>query len=111
MPASQFERQSMNRNKMGMYPSNPAPPKVSIRLRINASDRDLIDHAATRCSKSRPQFILEAARSAAEDALLNRIPSDLDSDHFATFAALLDEPPRPNERLKALLATPAPWED
>jgi len=88
-----------------------APPEVLINLRVSPSDRDLIDHAAARRGKNRSEFMLDAARSAAEDALLDRVLFRLGPDQFAAFAALLDEPPKPNERLKALLATPAPWDE
>ncbi len=52
--------------------------------------------------------MLDAARQAARDALLDR--TRLDSDRFDAFMALLDAPPAPNEKLKRLLTTPAPWE-
>jgi uncharacterized protein (DUF1778 family) len=29
---------------------------------------------------------------------------------YSRFVALLDRPPQPNERLRKLLQTPAPWE-
>ena len=87
------------------------PRKVLINLRVSPSDRDLIDHAAAGRGKNRTEFMLEAARSAAEDALLDRVLFRLGPDQFAAFAALLDGPSMPNERLKALLATPAPWDE
>ena len=54
--------------------------------------------------------MLDAARQAAQDALLDRTLFRLDSDHFEAFVALLDAPPAPNDKLKRLLSTPAPWE-
>ena len=35
----------------------------------------------------------------------------LDADQFDAFMAMLDCPPPPNEKLKALFQTRAPWED
>ena len=81
-----------------------------VNLRVSADDRDLITRAAEALGKNRSEFMLDAARQAARDALLDRTLFRLDSDRFDTFAALLDAPAAPNEKLKRLLSTPAPWE-
>ena len=54
--------------------------------------------------------MLDAARQAAQDAVLDRTLFRLDPDRYDAFVALLDAPPAPNEKLKRLLSTPAPWE-
>jgi uncharacterized protein (DUF1778 family) len=54
--------------------------------------------------------MLDASRLAAEDTLLDRSHFRLDADRFGAFLAQLDAPLAPNARLRALLATPAPWE-
>ena len=82
---------------------------MSIQLRVSASDHVLMDGAAARLGKSLSEFILEAARAAAEEALLDRTHFRLGPDQFDAFTALLDEPPMPKERLNALLATPRPF--
>ena len=41
-------------------------------LRIPPAERNLIDRAAESAGKTRTDFILEAARRAAEEALLDR---------------------------------------
>jgi uncharacterized protein (DUF1778 family) len=41
----------------------------------------------------------EAARQAAEEALLNRAISPVSREVYAQFLARLDEEPKPNERL------------
>lgn len=81
-----------------------------VNLRVSADDRDLITRAAEALGKNRSEFMLDAARQAARDALLDRTLFRLDSDRFDTFVALLDAPAAPNEKLKRLLSTPAPWE-
>ncbi len=81
-----------------------------VNLRVSADDRDLITRAAEALGKNRSEFMLDAARQAARDALLDRTLFRLDSDRFDAFVALLDAPPAPNEKLKRLLATPPPWE-
>lgn len=81
-----------------------------VNLRVSADDRDLITRAAEALGKNRSEFMLDAARQAARDALLDRTLFRLDSDRFDTFVALLDAPAAPNDKLKRLLSTPAPWE-
>jgi uncharacterized protein (DUF1778 family) len=50
-----------------------APPRrETLNLRISAGERKLIDRAASLSGKTRTAFILEAARRAAEETLLDR---------------------------------------
>ena len=82
-----------------------------VNLRVSARDRDLIDRAAaTTLGKNRSEFMLDATRRAAEDALPDRVLFRLDPDRYGAFLALLDAPPSANRALAKLLATPAPWE-
>ena len=60
--------------------------------------------------KNRSESMLDAARQAARDAVLDRTLFGRDEDRFDVFVALLDAPPAPNEKLKRLFATPPPWE-
>lgn len=82
----------------------------TLNLRIKPELRGLIDRAAALVDKNRTDFVLDAARRAAEDALLDRTVFVLDRKAFAQFVARLDAPPRPNERLRRSLQTIAPWE-
>ena len=89
--------------------THPASRRETLNLRIKADDRGLIDRAAQLTGKTKTDFVLEAARRAAEDALLDRTlfvvgPAALDAFH-----ARLDEKPHPNEKLRRALETPAPW--
>jgi uncharacterized protein (DUF1778 family) len=86
------------------------PRSGTINIRVKPAERQLIDEAAAAQGKSRSDFMLEAARRAAEDALLDRTLLRVDRRTFDKFVALLDGPPQPNERLRKLLQTPAPWE-
>ena len=45
--------------------------RQSLNLRIKAEERGLIDRAAKTLGKNRTDFVLDAARRAAEDALLD----------------------------------------
>jgi uncharacterized protein (DUF1778 family) len=91
---------------------NPKPTarRDTLNLRIKPDDRRLIDRAAKLTGKTKTDFVLEAARRAAEDALLDRTLFLAGPEAFEAFRARLDEPPHPNERLRRSLQTPAPWE-
>jgi uncharacterized protein (DUF1778 family) len=90
-----------------------APPRVrrdTLNLRIKPEERGLIDRAARLTGKTKTDFVLDAARRAAEDALLDRTLFLAGPDAFEAFTARLDQPPHPNDRLQRTLRTPPPWE-
>jgi uncharacterized protein (DUF1778 family) len=81
----------------------------TLNIRIRPELRGLIDRAAELSGKNRTDFVLDAARQAAEDTLLDRTVFAIGSKAHAEFLARLDRRPRPNERLRRALRTPAPW--
>jgi uncharacterized protein (DUF1778 family) len=95
---------------VAVTPQDEAQRRSLINLRVTPRDRDLIDRAAASLGKNRSEFMMDASRQAAEDALLDRQAFRLDAAHFAAFVAALDATPAPNDRLRRLLATPAPWD-
>jgi uncharacterized protein (DUF1778 family) len=82
----------------------------TLNLRIKPELRGLIDRAAEMTGKNRTDFVLSAARRAAEDVLLDQTVFAVSPNAYAEFLARLDAPPRPNDRLRRSLETPAPWE-
>lgn len=87
--------------------------RTTLNIRIKPEVRGLIDRAggaAELTGKNRTDFVLDAARQAAENALLDRTLLVVRPKAYAEFLARLDAPPRPNKRLKKTLQTPAPWE-
>ena len=92
-----------------MDPAHPAK-RETLNLRIRPEERGLIDRAAKSVGKNRTDFVLDAARRAAEDALLDRTMLTVSPKAYAEFLARLDAPPKPNPRLKRTMKTPAPWE-
>ena len=89
--------------------SSESPRRESLNLRIPPAERNLIDQAAQSTGKTRTDFILEAARRAAEDALLDRAVLSVSSEAYAEFVRRLDAPAQPNERLRRTMATKLPW--
>ena len=82
----------------------------TLNLRIKPEERGLIDRAARVTGKTRTDFVLEAARQAAEHALLDRTLITVSAQAYAAFLKRLDEPPQPNARLQRTMQTPAPWD-
>jgi len=84
--------------------------RQTLNLRIRPQLRGLIDYAAELSGKNRTDFVLDAARQAAEDALMDRAAFTVDRKSYTEFLARLDAPARPNARLRRSLRTAAPWE-
>ncbi len=84
--------------------------RETLNIRVRASERGLIDRAAEATGKTRTDFILEAARRAAEEALLERTLFRVSPEAYAEFVRRLDAPPKPNARLRKMLAKRPPWE-
>jgi len=83
---------------------------VKIQLRAPKVVRDKIDEAAALQHISRTEFMLKAASSAAEDALLDRRLFALDSDQFQSFETALAAPLPETTNLETLLAKKPAWE-
>jgi len=84
-------------------------PRTTLNLRILAAERALIDRAARASGKTRTDFILSAARRAAEEALLDRTLFLVSPARYSKFLAMLDAPARPNARLRRTMQSPPPW--
>jgi uncharacterized protein (DUF1778 family) len=93
-----------------MTTSRRPAPRDALNLRIKPELRGLIDRAAELAGKNRTDFVLDAARRAAEDALLDRTLFNVSPKGYAEFLARLDAPPQPNERLRRTMQTPGPWD-
>ena len=87
-----------------------AARREALNIRIKPQVRELIDRAAELAGKNRTDFVLDAARRAAEDTMLDRTVFTVSPQAYRQFLARLDAPPRPNKRLLKSMRTPAPWE-
>ncbi len=90
--------------------STAKPRRDTLNLRIPAAERNLIDRAAESAGKTRTNFILEAARRAAEEVLLDRALMVVSPDAYDEFLKRLDRPASPNERLQRTMQGNAPWQ-
>ena len=85
-------------------------PSATISLRVSPDQKALVDRAASLLGKSRTEFMLESARRAAEEALLDRRLFLLDDSRYRDFVQCLDASGEPGPALKELLTAPGPWD-
>jgi uncharacterized protein (DUF1778 family) len=91
-------------------PNTTPSKRETLNIRIKPEERNLIDRAAKVRGKNRTEFVLEAARIAAEEALFNQTVILANPEAYTAFLVRLDMPPQPNERLRKTMRTTAPWE-
>ncbi|EDK4684448.1 DUF1778 domain-containing protein [Salmonella enterica] len=86
--------------------------EAPINIRAKTSQRDLIDMAANIVSKSRTDFVLDAACREAQDILLDQRLFILDDKQYDAFLAELDAPITPARQAKIddLRSRKSPWE-
>jgi uncharacterized protein (DUF1778 family) len=82
---------------------------ASIMLRIRRGERDLMENAARLVGKTPAQFVRDAARSAAEDVVLDQVLFEVNPKAYDAFLRLLDAAPKPNDRLRRTLRTRPVW--
>jgi uncharacterized protein (DUF1778 family) len=80
----------------------------AVNLRVREDVRSLIDRAARAQGRSRSDFMIDAARRAAEEALLDQTLVQVDRATYDRFVAALDQPPS-GEGFDRLMAAPKPW--
>jgi len=81
-----------------------------LKVPISSEFRGQLDHAARLDGKTRTQFVLDAARQAAMNVIMDDAKLTFSGPAYAEFVARLDAPPSPNKRLWLSLHTTAPWE-
>ncbi len=93
----------------------PAPQTAdthikAVNLKMREETRALIDRAAQMQGRSRTDFMIEASRRAAEDAILDQTVISVDAAIYERFLAMLDAPPQPNEKLRQTMRATPLWE-
>ena len=87
-----------------------ATPRLSWNLRVTPGDQELIDRAVSASGLTRTDFVLQAARAAAQELLVEQTWSAMEPAAFEAFCRQLDAPGIPNERLRRTMAAPRPWQ-
>jgi len=85
--------------------------RETLNIRIPAAERSLIDRAALSSGKTRTDFILSAARRAAEEAILDRALVLVSPAKYKKFLALLEAAAKPNPRLRRTMKSSPPWSE
>ncbi len=83
-------------------------PSRPVNIRLSEDERNLIDQAAKVLGKTRTNFMVEAARRAAEDALLDQTYIRVDEKNFVQYSKMLDHPPS-GAGFERLINAPKPW--
>ena len=86
----------------------PDVPTRAVNLRVREDIRSLIDRAAKAHGKSRSDFMIDAARRAAEEALLDQTLVRVDRKTWEHFIRVLDHPPA-NKGFERLMKARKPW--
>lgn len=81
-----------------------------IQIRAPAETKALLNRAAALRGQKLSEFMLESARSKAEEALLDQRVFFLDEKAHAAFLKLLDAPPKPSKELSALMKRTPAWQ-
>ncbi len=80
----------------------------AVNLRVRSDIRTLIDRAAQAQGKTRSDFMIDAARRAAEESLLDLALVRVDLQTYEHFLEVLDRPPG-GEGFERLMAAAKPW--
>jgi len=96
--------------RSGARSSRRGDAREALNMRIRPEVRMLIDRAAELAGKNRTDFVLESARAAAQNTLLEQTVLSLGSKSHAAFVTLLDAPPKPNKQLRKTMQTKPVWD-
>jgi len=91
--------------------SEPSSGGDSVNILIPPEIRGLIDRAAALSGTDRTDFILAAARAAAEEKLVDQREIRVSQKAYAQFLSRLDQPPRFNKRIRQTMNASVPWEE
>jgi len=91
-----------------MPPAPSASATRAVNLRVRDDVRGLIDRAAKAQGKTRSDFMIDAARRAAEDALLDQTFLAVDRPTYDHFLAILDRPAK-GKGFERLMKAKKPW--
>ena len=67
-----------------------ATPRLSWNLRVTPGDQELIDRAVSASGLTRTDFVLQAARAAAQELLVEQTWSAMEPEAFEAFCRQLD---------------------
>ena len=84
--------------------------RAPVSFRLPEGALELVDRAASHLHQDRTTFVVAAIVEKASDVLREQTVFRLSPRDYDRFIAVLDNPPAPTDRLKALLRETPPWE-
>lgn len=90
--------------------TTPDTQTHAVNLRVRGDIRALIDRAAKTQGKTRSDFMIDAARRAAEESLLDQTLLRVDQKTYDHFLEVLDQPPS-GDGFERLMSAARPWQD
>ena len=88
--------------------TDQTPPARAVNIRLKDNDRYVIDQAAKALGKTRTDFMVDAARRAAENALLDQTYISVDQESFDLYKKMLDQTPN-SKGYADLMNASKPW--
>src|SRR3546814_17523101 len=76
-------------------------PLQAVNLRVRIDTQSLIDRAANMLGRSRSDFMIDASKKAAENAILDQRVISVSPEIYSEFLAMLDRPAEANEQLRS----------
>lgn len=112
MPVAEAKRSKtvLRSDSLPTGPARRSDAREALNMRVRPEVRSLIDRAAALTGKNRTDFVLDAARQAALNAILDQTVLSMSPKSYAAFLALLDAPPKANERLRKTMQSKPVWE-
>jgi uncharacterized protein (DUF1778 family) len=87
-----------------------ASARLRWNLPVTPEDQALIDRAESASGITRTDFVLQTARLAAQELLIEQTWLSVGAEPFERFTAALEAPAHANERLQRTMAAPRPWQ-
>jgi uncharacterized protein (DUF1778 family) len=82
-----------------------------VELHLTDFTCSMIDKAASLLGKSRTEFIVDAARDAAQNAILDQRIIMVSPEEYDRLLEILKRPPEVVEGLRKLFEEKAPWDE
>src|SRR3546814_1198907 len=76
-------------------------PLQAVNLRVRIDTQSLIDRAANMLGRSRSDFMIDASKKAAENAILDQRVISVSPEIYSEVLAMLDRPAEANEQLRS----------
>lgn len=81
-----------------------------IQIRASAATKAILNRAAALRGQKLSEFMLDSARSRAEETILDQRLITLSDADYKAFLAILDAPAKPDKAVRARMSRKPAWE-